>query len=98
MGRLLGDARSPAVEGAIEGRLRLVADSRGHLGLCRQRFVTVFAVARIVLARRFGTGILSLLQSATFQWVIGGFVVVAIVGTAVSLIAVWRHTEDAAAR
>jgi membrane protein YqaA with SNARE-associated domain len=76
--------------------------SSGALDVDPVRFFSVFAAARIVrfgaeavLARRFGTGVLSVMQSPTFQWLVAGFVVVAIVGTAVSLIAVWRRTPGA---
>jgi len=65
-----------------------------------KRFFGVFVVARLVrfgaeglLAHRFGAGVLNVMRSPVFHWVIAVFVVLAIVGTTVSLVALWRRTR-----
>jgi len=45
------------------------------------------------LAARYGRGILAWMKSATFQWIIGGFIALAVIGTVVSAVAVWRSTR-----
>jgi hypothetical protein len=46
-----------------------------------------------VLARIYGRGILRVLESDTFQVVVLVFVVVAVVGTIVSAVMLWRNTR-----
>ena len=46
-----------------------------------------------LLARRYGQGILRVLQSDTFQMVIVAFNVIAVAGTIVSAILLWRSTR-----
>jgi membrane protein YqaA with SNARE-associated domain len=65
------------------------------------RFFLTFGGARVIrfgvealLARRYGRGILRVLESDTFQMIVIGFVVIALVGTVVSGIALWRKTRD----
>src|SRR5690242_6245527 len=77
----------------------------GALEVDRWTFFTTFAVMRIirfgteaVLARRYGPGILHVLQSKTVEWIISGFVVVAVIGTIVSAIVLWRRTRGGSSR
>ncbi len=65
------------------------------------RFSLTFAAVRLfrfgleaLLARRYGRGILRVLQSDQFQMIVTGFVVLAVVGTVVSGIMLWRSTRD----
>jgi len=46
-----------------------------------------------VLARRYGQGILRVLQSDSFQMVIIAFIVVAVAGTIGSGVLLWRSTH-----
>jgi membrane protein YqaA with SNARE-associated domain len=76
----------------------------GALEVSSTRFFAVFVIARLlrfggegVLAFRFGTGILNAMQTQSFLWVMGGFIVVAVVGTAWSLVIAWRRTRIATA-
>ncbi len=73
----------------------------GALTVDPWRFFLTFGGARLIrfgiealLARRYGRGILRILESDTFQMVIIGFVVIAVVGTIVSGIVLWRKTRD----
>ena len=45
------------------------------------------------LAAHYGRGILEWMKSATFQWIIGGFIALAVLGTVVSAVTVWRSTR-----
>ncbi len=70
----------------------------GALKVPLTRFLLVFASARLVrfgaealLAHRFGTSILRLLDSEPAQRVAMALVVVSIVGTAITIVRVWRH-------
>jgi hypothetical protein len=45
------------------------------------------------LAAHYGQGILAWMKSAMFQWIIGIFIVLAVVGTIVSAVAIWRSTR-----
>ena len=45
------------------------------------------------LAAHYGRGILAWMKSPTFQWVIGGFIVLAVAGTVLSAISVIRSTR-----
>ena len=72
----------------------------GALDVNRARFFSTFGVVRMlrfgaeaVLARMYGRGVLALLQSEMFQIVIAGFIVVAIVGTIVSAVLLWKSTH-----
>jgi membrane protein YqaA with SNARE-associated domain len=56
-----------------------------------------FAVEGL-LAARYGQGILAWMKSATFQWVIGGFIALAVVGTVLSAIAVFKSTRGGRSR
>jgi membrane protein YqaA with SNARE-associated domain len=72
----------------------------GALAVNRWRFFSTFASMRLLrfgvealLARRYGRGILRVLQSDTFQMVVIGFVVVAVIGTIVSAVMLWRSAH-----
>ena len=76
----------------------------GALDLDRWRFFLTLAAVRLVrfgaeavLALFYGRGILRVLESETFQLVVGGFVVIAIIGTAVSAVILWRSTHPSRA-
>jgi hypothetical protein len=49
------------------------------------------------LAAHYGRGIISWMDSATFRWLMGGIIVLAVAGTIVSAIAVVRSTRRHAA-
>jgi hypothetical protein len=64
------------------------------------RFFTVFGAMRLVrfgteaaLALVFGRKILQILRSDTFQIVVVGFIVLAVVGTIISAVLLWRSTR-----
>jgi membrane protein YqaA with SNARE-associated domain len=72
----------------------------GALAVNRWRFFVTFTSMRLLrfgvealLARRYGRGILRVLQSDTFQMIVIGFVVVAVVGTIVSAVMLWRSAR-----
>jgi membrane protein YqaA with SNARE-associated domain len=74
----------------------------GALQVSRWRLFTVFASMRLVrfgtealLAVVYGRGILRVLQSDAFQMVIATFIAVAVVGTAVSALLLWRSSHRA---
>ena len=73
----------------------------GALKVDPWRFFATFGAVRLlrfgaeaVLAVTYGRGILRVLQSEAFQTVIAGFMVVAIGGTIVSAVMLWRSTHD----
>ena len=73
----------------------------GALEVDRRIFFGTFATMRLirfgseaVLARVYGRGILRLIESDPFQTVIIGFIVIAIIGTAVSAAMLWRSTRQ----
>ena len=72
----------------------------GALAVDRTRFFLTFGAMRLLrfgieatLARRYGRGILRVLQSDAFQFVVLAFIVVALVGTTVSAALLWRGTR-----
>jgi len=72
----------------------------GALRVNPWRFFPAFAAMRLVrfgteaaLALVFGRRILQILRSDSFQLVIAGFVVLAVVGTIVSAVLLWRSTR-----
>jgi hypothetical protein len=72
----------------------------GALAVDRTRFFLTFTAMRLLrfgveaaLARRYGRGILRVFQSDTFQIIVALFIVVAIVGTAISVVLLWRSTK-----
>lgn len=69
----------------------------GALKVPLTRFLVVFAVARLfrfgteaLLARRFGTSLLRMLESDAAQRVAIGLIVVSIAGTAITIARAWR--------
>jgi membrane protein YqaA with SNARE-associated domain len=62
-------------------------------------FATIAAVrtvrfgAEAVLARVYGRGILAVLQSDAFRMVVAGFVIIAVIGTLVSAVLLWRNSR-----
>ena len=72
----------------------------GALRVGMTRFLLVFAAARVirfgaeaVLARRYGTSVLHMLESETAQRIAIALVIVSIVGTAIAIARVWRATS-----
>jgi len=72
----------------------------GALRVNPWRFFTVFGAMRLVrfgteaaLALVFGRKIMQILRSDTFQLVIAGFIVLAVVGTIISAVLLWRSTR-----
>jgi membrane protein YqaA with SNARE-associated domain len=73
----------------------------GALGVNPWRFFTIFAGMRLirfgleaVLATIYGRGILRVLESDGFQMVVVGFIVVAILGTIITVVLLWRNTRS----
>jgi membrane protein YqaA with SNARE-associated domain len=73
----------------------------GALDVDRTRFFLTLGAVRLLrfgaeagLAVVYGRGILRILQSDTFQLVIGAFVVIALLGTAASAVMLWRSTHE----
>ena len=72
----------------------------GALQVDLLRFVIVFGVSRLarfggeaLLARRFGSSLLQILESDSFLWVVSVFIVIVLVGTAVSGVVLWRRSR-----
>jgi membrane protein YqaA with SNARE-associated domain len=77
----------------------------GALAVDLRRFLLTFGIVRLLrfgveaaLARIYGRGVLRLLESDGFQTVITAFIGIAIAGTLVSLVMLWRSTRRPAAR
>jgi len=73
----------------------------GALAVDRRRFFLTFSAMRLLrfgiealLARRYGRGILRLLQSESFQFVVLAFIIVALIGTIASAALLWRSTRS----
>jgi membrane protein YqaA with SNARE-associated domain len=73
----------------------------GALKTNRWIFFPTFTAMRLIrfggeaaLARIYGRGVLRLLESDAFQRVIVGFIIIAVVGTLVSTIMLWRSTRQ----
>jgi membrane protein YqaA with SNARE-associated domain len=73
----------------------------GALDVNRWRFFGTFAVVRLIrfgteatLARIYGARVLAVLESDGFQMVVLGFVVIAVLGTIISAVIVWRNTHE----
>ena len=73
----------------------------GALEVDRWIFFGTFAAMRLIrfgseaaLARLYGRGVLRVIESDSFQAVIIGFIVVAIIGTAISGAMLWRSTRQ----
>jgi membrane protein YqaA with SNARE-associated domain len=72
----------------------------GALAVNAWRFFVTFMVVRLLrfgfealLARRYGHGVLRVLQSDRFRFVVIAFAVIAVIGTAVSAVVLWRNTR-----
>ena len=72
----------------------------GALDVNRWIFFVTFAAMRLLrfgteatLARIYGRNVLRVLESNEFQIVVAGFIVIAIIGTTVSAILLWRRTR-----
>ena len=72
----------------------------GALAANRWLFFSTFGVMRLLrfsveatLARIYGRGILRVLESDGFQFVIVGFIVITVIGTIVSGVMFWRKTQ-----
>jgi membrane protein YqaA with SNARE-associated domain len=72
----------------------------GALEVDRRIFFGTFAAMRLirfggeaVLARVYGRSVLRIIESDSFQMVVVGFIVVALIGTTVSAILLWRSTR-----
>jgi membrane protein YqaA with SNARE-associated domain len=72
----------------------------GALNVDRRLFLITFGVARLArfgaeagLARLYGRGIVRVFESDGFQTVITGFVWIAVLGTVVSAVLLWKHTQ-----
>jgi len=72
----------------------------GALELNKARFFTVFAAVRLIrfgaealVARLYGAGVLRVLESGPFRLVVFAFIVLAVGGTIISGVAVWRRTR-----
>ena len=72
----------------------------GALSVNAWRFFVTFAIVRLlrfgleaILARVYGRGVLTVLQSDSFQMVVVAFAVTAIAGTAISGVLLWRNTR-----
>ena len=73
----------------------------GALEVDRVIFFSTFALIRLIrfgseaaLARVYGRGVLRMLESEQFQMVIIGFIVMAVLGTIVSAVVLWRNTRQ----
>jgi membrane protein YqaA with SNARE-associated domain len=71
----------------------------GALKVPMTRFLTIFAAARLIrfsvealLAQRFGTSLLRVLESEPVQRIVIALVLVAIAGTALTILRAWRST------
>jgi membrane protein YqaA with SNARE-associated domain len=72
----------------------------GALKVDPTRFFVTFAAMRLLrfsigaaLARIYGRGILRVIESQQFQTVVIGFIVLAVLGTIVSGVVLWRNTQ-----
>jgi membrane protein YqaA with SNARE-associated domain len=73
----------------------------GALEADRRIFFGTFALMRLIrfgseaaLARVYGRGVLRVLESEQFQTVVVGFIVIAVIGTLVSAVMLWKSTRQ----
>ena len=73
----------------------------GALEIDRWIFFSTFGLMRLIrfgaeaaLARVYGRGVLRLIESQPFQLVVAGFIIVAVAGTLVSAILLWRNVRQ----
>ena len=72
----------------------------GALEVDRWMFFSTFAAVRLLrfgseaaLARIYGRGVLRMLESQPFQHVVFGFIIMAVVGTIISAVMLWKQTR-----
>src|SRR5690606_31425661 len=73
----------------------------GALNVSRSRFFITLGTGRLIrfglealLARSYGSGILAVLESDSFRYVVLGLVALALAGTTLSAVHLWRSTHD----
>jgi hypothetical protein len=73
----------------------------GALEIDRWIFFSTFALMRLIrfgaeaaLARVYGRGVLRLIESQPFQMVVVGFIIIAVAGTLISGILLWRNVRQ----
>lgn len=73
----------------------------GALHVDPWRFFTTFGLMRLVrfgteavLARRYGSDVLRALESDIFLMIVGGFIVIAVIGTTASAVVLWRRAHE----
>lgn len=104
--RINGSGATPAVALAVPAimpppfPLTPFVLSCGALNVDLWRFLGIFGAARLirfgieaVLATIYGRGILRILESDTFQIVVAVFIAIAVVGTLVTIVMLWRKTH-----
>jgi membrane protein YqaA with SNARE-associated domain len=77
----------------------------GALDVNKLKFFGTFGAIRLLrfgaeamLARTYGSGVLRILQSDVFQTVVIVFIVIAVLGTVLSAVLLWRSTHEARLR
>jgi membrane protein YqaA with SNARE-associated domain len=72
----------------------------GALEIDRWIFFSIFGLMRLMrfggeaaLARVYGRGVLRVIESELFQMVAGGFIIIAVAGTLISAILLWRNVR-----
>src|SRR5580765_5214818 len=73
----------------------------GALEIDRWTFLSTFGLMRLIrfgaetaLARVYGRGVLRLIESQPFQMVVVGFIIIAVAGTLISGILLWRNVRQ----
>jgi membrane protein YqaA with SNARE-associated domain len=73
----------------------------GALEIDRWIFFSTFALMRLVrfggeaaLARVYGRGVLRVIESEPFQMVVAGFIIIAVAGTLISGVLLWRNVRQ----
>ena len=73
----------------------------GALEIDRWIFFSTFALMRLIrfggeaaLARVYGRGVLRVIESQPFQMVVAGFIIIAVAGTLISAILLWRNVRQ----
>lgn len=108
--RISGSGTAPAVAFAVPAMmpppfpLTPFVLTCGALNVELWRFLSVFGAVRLirfgaeaVLATLYGRRILRILESDAFQIVISGFIVIAVVGTIVTMVMLWKKTHPSKA-
>jgi hypothetical protein len=73
----------------------------GALEIDRWIFFSTFAFMRLIrfgaeaaLARIYGRGVLRVIESQPFQMVVIGFIIIAVAGTLISAVLLWRNVRQ----